>query len=191
MSTRTPSQPPPAERIIPKPGPGEYPPYAAMYIDLLPDDGRLLQHLAAARSATEVFVRGLAEDVLLHRYAPDKWTIKEVLVHVVDDERIYAYRALRFARGDASPLPGFEQDAFAARSGANERPVDSILEEYGAVRAATLALFRGLPADSLTRSGVADGKRATVRALGYHIAGHELHHLRIVEQRYLANRGGR
>jgi uncharacterized damage-inducible protein DinB len=126
-----------------------------------------------------------AGQLLLRRYAPGKWTIKEILVHVVDDERIYAYRALRFARGDLTPLPGFEQDEFAAASDANERPVPDILAEHAAVRDATIALFRGLPEAALLRSGVADGKRFTVRALGYHMAGHEAHHMAVVKERYL------
>ncbi|HVR06472.1 MAG TPA: DinB family protein [Thermoanaerobaculia bacterium] len=175
-------------RDIPKPPPGEYPAYASMYIDLLPGDGRLLDHLERARVATTDLVLGLPEETLLHRYAPGKWTIKEILVHIVDDERIYAYRALRFARGDLTPLPGFEQDAFAAASQANERQAADIVAEYAAVREATIALFRGLPQAALLRSGVADGKRSTVRALGYHIAGHEAHHVAFVEERYLGRK---
>lgn len=175
-------------RIIPKPEPGEYPAYASMYIDLVPGDGGLLDHLARARSATAELILGLPETTLLLRYAPGKWTIKEILVHVVDDERIYAYRALRFARGDLTPLPGFEQDAFAASSHANERPVADILAEHAAVREATIALFRGFPEAALVRSGLADGKRSTVRALGYDIAGHEAHHIGVVEERYLGRR---
>jgi hypothetical protein len=99
-----------AVRRIPRPLPGEYPPYAQMYLDLLPDDDRLLQHLRDGLQAAVDLVSGLAEEQLLHRYAPDRWTIKEVLVHVVDDERIYTCRAMCFARGEATPLPGFEQD---------------------------------------------------------------------------------
>src|SRR6202023_1482918 len=110
-------------RIIPNPEAGEYPPSASMYIDLLPRDGRLLEHLARAREATTELVLALPEEKLLHRYAPGKWTIKEILVHIVDDERIYSYRALRFAREDPTPLPGFEQDPFAASSQANDRPI--------------------------------------------------------------------
>ena len=172
-------------RTIPKPEPGEYPAYASMYIDLVPGDGDLLGPLARAGAATAELILALPETALLRRYAPGKWTIKEILVHVVDDERIYAYRALRFARGDLTPLPGFEQDAFAAASHANERPVSDILAEHAAVREATIALFRGLPDAALLRSGLADGKRFTVRALGYHMAGHEAHHVGIVEERYL------
>ncbi|HEV3459125.1 MAG TPA: DinB family protein [Thermoanaerobaculia bacterium] len=172
-------------RHIPKPEAGEYPPYASMYLDRLPADGRLLEHLARSREATAELIHSLPEQLLLRRYAPGKWTIKEILVHVVDDERIYAYRALRFARGDLTPLPGFEQDEFAAASDANERPVPDILAEHAAVRNATIALFRGLPEAALLRSGVADGKRFTVRALGYHMAGHEAHHMAVVKERYL------
>jgi len=172
-------------RIIPYPEAGEYPASASMYIDLIARDGRLLEHLARAREATTKLVVDLPEEKLLYRYAPGKWTIKEILVHIVDDERIYSYRALRFAREDPTPLPGFEQDPFAVSSQANERPVADVLDEFAAVREATIALYRGLPEAALLRSGVADGKRSTVRALGYHIAGHEAHHVRILQQRYL------
>lgn len=176
-------------RNIPKPQPGEYPPYASLYIDRIPDDGRLLEHLGHARLATMELMLSLPEERLLHRYAPGKWTIKEILVHIVDDERIYAYRALRFARGDRTELPGFEQDDYARLSASNERAVGDILAEYTAVREATIALFRGLPEEALLRSGVADGKRVTVRALGYEIAGHEAHHIAIVKERYLDQEG--
>ena len=173
-------------RLIPKPRPGEYPPYAGMYLDLLPDDGRLLQHLRNGLRGAAGLVAGLPEGTLLHRYAPGKWTIKETLVHVVDDERIYACRAMCFARGETTALPGFEQDDYAAASGANARGLESILAEYAAVREATVTLFEGLDEAALTRTGVANGNRASVRALGWHIAGHELHHLKLIRDRYLA-----
>ena len=174
-------------KLIPRPEPGEYPPYARMYIDLLPDDGWLLDHLRANLRTAIDLASSLPEAKLLHRYAPEKWTIKEVLVHIVDDERIYACRALCFARGETAPLPGFEQDDYAALSGANERSLHSILAEYAAVRESTIALFDGLGEAALVRSGVANGNRATVRALGWHIAGHELHHLNLLRDRYLAD----
>jgi uncharacterized damage-inducible protein DinB len=171
-------------RLIAKPKADEYPAYASMYIDLIPADGNLLDHLADnLREVTEL-VASLPAERLVRPYAPGKWTIKEALVHIVDDERIYAYRALRFARGDATELPGFEQDDYVRTSGANERPIEDIMAEYAAVRAATIALFRGLPETALTRSGVANEKRASVRALAYHIAGHEAHHVNIIKERY-------
>lgn len=172
-------------RAIAKPSSGEYPSYASMYIDLLPDDGRLLAHLEdGLRSAVDL-AGSLTEEQLGHSYAEGKWTIKEVLVHIVDDERIYAYRGLRFARGDATPLPGFEQDDYARHSGARERGIDSIMREYASVRGSTIALFGALPEEAFSRGGLADGNFATVRALGYHIAGHEAHHLNAIRTRYL------
>jgi uncharacterized damage-inducible protein DinB len=174
-------------RSIPKPRPGEYPAYAEMYMSLLPDDGRILEHLRMNVGVAREFILSLPSEKLLYRYAPDKWSIKEILVHIVDDERIYAYRALRFARNERQGLVGFDQDEYARYSQADDRDLDNIFEEYDAVRAATIALFDGLPNDSLTRMGVGSGTAgsATVRAMAYHIAGHELHHLNIIKARYL------
>jgi uncharacterized damage-inducible protein DinB len=159
--------------------------YASMYIDLLPDDGRLLAHLEGGLRAAMDLVGPLPEEQLRYRYAEGKWTIKEVLVHIIDDERIYAYRALRFARRDTTPLPGFEQDDYAIHSRAQERSIDSILREYTSVRQSTIALFDGLPEEAFSRGGVANDNFATVRALAYHIAGHEAHHLNAIRERYL------
>lgn len=171
-------------RAIAKPAAGEYPPYAAMYIDLLPDDGRVLAHLEEQGRLINAFFRALPADRLGYRYAPGKWTPKEILLHLVDDERIYACRALRFARGDETELPGFDQEPYAAASGADARPLESLLAEHATVRASTLSLFANLPEAAWTRSGVANGARVTVRALAWHMAGHELHHLGILKERY-------
>lgn len=172
-------------KIIEKPEPGEYPFYACMYIDLLPDDGLLLKHLKDNLDMVKALVSSLPEEKWNYRYAPDKWTIKEVLVHIIDDERIYAYRALCFARNENTPLPGFEQDEYVLYSNANERSIGNIMEEYEAVRLATIALFNGFDQTALLRQGVANKNKATVRALGYHIAGHELHHINIIKEKYL------
>ena len=136
--------------------------------------------------------RGYApEEKLLNRYAENKWNIKEILVHLIDYERIFAYRALRYAINNKTPLPGFEEKDYAIYSKANERSLDSIFEEYESVRKATLTLFNYLPEESFLRSGACiddDGSiinKRTVRALVYHIAGHELRHLNIIKQRYL------
>lgn len=171
-------------RTIAKPAAGEYAPYAAMYLDLLPDDGRVLERLEDQARLIDAFFRALPTDRLRYRYAPGKWTPKEILQHLADDERIYACRALRFARGDGTELPGFDQDPYAAASGADARALESLLAEHAAVRASTLSLFANLPDAALTRSGVANGARVTVRALAWHIAGHELHHLKILRERY-------
>jgi len=156
-----------------------------MYIGLVPDDGLLLKHLQDNFIAIRELILSLPEEKLHYRYAKDKWTIKEILVHIIDDERIYAYRALRFARNDKTELPGFEQNDYALNSGANDRSVQNILEEYEAVRHATIALFNGLPEDSFLRMGTANKNKVTVRALAYHIAGHELHHINIIKKKYL------
>jgi len=170
---------------IEKPGEGEYAPYAIRYIGLLPDDGLVLRHMEENLEATREFILSLPEERLAYRYAEGKWTIKEILVHVSDDERIYAYRALRFARNDATELPGFEQDDYAAHSGANGRDVRDILAEFATVRRATISLFEGFDREALVRVGVADGKVMSVRAAAYHIAGHELRHVNVIRERYL------
>ncbi|MBC7796559.1 MAG: DinB family protein [Pyrinomonadaceae bacterium] len=170
---------------IEKPQTGEYSPYAITYIDLVNDNGILLNHLADNLKTTVDLITSLPEEKLLHRYADGKWTIKEMLVHVIDAERIFAYRALRFARNDKTDLPGFEQDDYVAESKANAREISDILTEYIAVRTATITLFRGLDANVLTNIGESNGNQTSVRALAYMIAGHELHHLKIINERYI------
>jgi uncharacterized damage-inducible protein DinB len=172
-------------RRIAKPNEGEYAPYTVRYIGLLPDDGRVLEHLRDNFHQTRDLVVSLSGEQLAFRYAEGKWTIKEILAHIIDDERIYAYRALRFARNDGTELPGFEQDTYARYSGANERSADGLLEELLAVRKATILLFEYLPDEALARQGIADGKVMSVRAAAYHIAGHELRHINIIKERYL------
>ena len=169
---------------IEKPAEGEYAPYTIIYIGLLPDDGLVLHHLKNNLEATRDFVLSLPAEKLAHRYAEGKWTIKEILAHVVDDERIFAYRALRFARNDKTELPGFEQDEYARYSGANEREVRDILNEFATVREATISLFNSFDAAALARLGVASGNPMSVRAIAYHIAGHELRHVNVIKERY-------
>lgn len=172
-------------RRIEKPREGEYAPYVIQYIGLLPDDGLVLEHLQKNFEATREFLRSLPEDLLLYRYADGKWTIKEIMQHITDDERIYAYRALRFARNDPTELPGFDQDEYTRYAGANRRTLEDLLGEMATVRAATLSLYSGLGDDTLMRAGVASGNVMSVRAIAYHIAGHELRHMNIIRERYL------
>jgi uncharacterized damage-inducible protein DinB len=172
-------------RVIEKPEKEEYPAYAHIYIDLLPADGLILQHLTDNLKSTTKLLRSISDALLRHRYADGKWTIKEILAHLVDDERIYVYRALRFARNDSTELPGFEQDHYARYSGANDRTISDLLDEFAAVRQSTIAFFNSLDDAALMRAGVADGNRASVRALAYHIAGHELRHVNVIKERYL------
>lgn len=178
-------------RNIDKPVAGEYPSYSSIYLDLLEDDGNILEQLWQNFLTIKKFIRQLPEEKLKFRYAPGKWTIKEILVHLIDDERIFAYRALRYARNDSTPLHGFDENLYSKHSGANARSLDSIFEEYETVRKATLSLFQNLPEASLTRGGKGidfDGSiinKRTVRGLAYHIAGHELRHFNIIKERYL------
>lgn len=172
-------------RRIQKPKEGEYAPYAIRYIGLLPDDGLVLENLQKNFEATRAFLLSLPEDKLLYRYAPNKWTIKEIVLHLTDDERIYVYRALRFARNDATELPGFDQDEYTRYSAANQRPLDDLLGELATVRAATISFYNGIAEEALVRTGVASGHVMSVRAIAYHLAGHELRHMNIVRERYL------
>ncbi len=172
-------------KIIPKPLQGEFPPYASMYIDLVPNDGLLLHHFTTNLNNTIHLLCSLPEEKLLFRYAEGKWTIKEILEHIIDDERIYCYRALRFARNDSTELAGFEQDDYVKNANANQRSLEDLLDEFTWVRKATIAFFNGLEESALLRAGVANKNRVTVRALAYHIAGHELHHINIIKKCYL------
>jgi uncharacterized damage-inducible protein DinB len=174
-------------RLIPKPLPGEYPVYPEMYMKHIPSDGFLLKHLRDNFETLKELVSALPEAKLLHRYKKCKWSIKEILVHLVDDERIFSYRALCTARNEQQEINGFDQDSYAFYSRADDRSCESILAECEAVRLATITLFQNLPEEALLRKGHGTGSfhGATVRALGYHIAGHEVHHLNFIKENYL------
>lgn len=163
----------------------EYPSYAEMYMKLVKKDGSLIEQLKSSLHKTKSLINNLSNDELDYRYEKNKWSIKEVLVHIIDDERIYGYRALSFARNDKTNLPGFEQEDYNFYSDTSERKIENILEEYEALRLSTIALFNGLSDKSLKRIGIANGNRASARALGYHILGHELHHIKTIENLYL------
>jgi len=167
-----------------RPDPSEFAPFYAGYIAGVPD-GDLLATLEQQGKDTQAALRGLAESRGDYAYAPGKWTIKEILGHVADGERVFSYRALTFARGDSGPLPGFDEQAWTPASGARSRPLADLLADLAAVRGATLALLRGLTGDAPLRRGTANGQSISVRALAWIIAGHELHHLRILRERYL------
>jgi hypothetical protein len=119
-----------------------------------------------------------------HRYGPDKWTIREVIGHLIDAERIFTYRALRVARGDRTPLASFDENEFVKTAGSDTRTLASLTRELGAVREASIQLFESLPDDAWGRSGVASGKEVSLRALAYITTGHAMHHLRILRERY-------
>jgi uncharacterized damage-inducible protein DinB len=173
-------------RAIEKPAPSEYSSASARYIDLVPDDRPVLDLLKRNGEQIIDLFLSLPPGKLSCRYHADKWTLREVLVHLTDDERIYAYRALRFARNDQQQLKGFDQDAYTQFGEAGKRELAGILDEYAAVRWATLALFQGLPEAALTRMGSTNENKFSVRALLYHLTGHEINHLRIIREKYLA-----
>jgi hypothetical protein len=168
-----------------RPLPGEYAPYARADIDDVAGDDAVAVLETLARETLE-FLGRLGEHALAGvRYAPDKWTIKDVVAHVIDDERIFAYRALCVARGETQPLPGFDENVYAAAAAGEDRAWSDLLTEYAIVRTATVTLLRSLPAAAWMRIGTVNGYSATARGLAFHIAGHELHHLRILRERYL------
>jgi hypothetical protein len=167
-----------------RPDPSEFAPFYAGYVAGIPD-GDLLVTLEAQIGEYFQSLNPLTDARANATYAPGKWTIKELLLHVIDAERVFSYRAMRIARGDQTPLPGFDEKVWVPNSGAGERTLADLLGELRAVRAATLALLRHLPADATGRRGTASGVEVTVRALAWIIAGHALHHLRILRERYL------
>jgi uncharacterized damage-inducible protein DinB len=155
------------------------------YINLVPDDGNLLIHLEDICSETEELIQPLSEEKMNYRYAPGKWTIKDMLVHMSDIERIFIYRALWFSRGDETSLPGFEESLFAENARANEREKEDILREFLLVREASIAFVESLSDEALGRKGTANGYPVSVRLIVNLLYGHHKHHLNILRERYL------
>jgi uncharacterized damage-inducible protein DinB len=172
---------------IARPERGEYAPYYDRYISLI-EGADILTTLDTQRRQTMLLLSGRDEEDGDFRYAPDKWSAKEVLGHVCDTERIFAYRALRIARGDRTPIEGFEQDDYVRNSPFGMRPLAEVIDDYLGVRRATLTLLRNLDETAWLRRGIANKNEMSVRALAYLIAGHELHHRRILEERYFTGR---
>jgi hypothetical protein len=168
-----------------RPTSDEYPPFYAPYLKQVPD-GDVVEALIGGAEIAAALLHDVDEETAARAYAPGKWTLKEVLLHVADAERIFAYRALRFARGDSAELPGWDENTYAPKSGANDRTLESLLDELESVRESTVTLFEGLPAEAWDRRGVANGKPVSVRAIAWICAGHLLHHLEIIQERYLA-----
>ena len=158
--------------------------YYFTYINQV-DGADILAILASQLPETTALLHGISEEQSLHRYAPGKWSIREMMGHVNDAERLFVSRAFWFARGFDSPLPSFDQNIAVPASGAHDRSWRTHIEEFGAVRAATLSFFRYLPEQAWTRRGIASGNPFTVRALAFIVAGHLTHHLTILRARYL------
>ncbi|WP_299764662.1 DinB family protein [uncultured Dokdonia sp.] len=163
----------------------EYNPYYAPFVNMIPEDISLVDILTSSKNEVISFFKEISEDKLSYRYDVDKWTPKEVLMHIIDTERIFSYRALRFARKDKLDLLGFDQNDFIPPSKADSRSIDSLIEEYEAVRNATIVLFKNLDDTMLKEVGTGSGSPMSVRALGFITVGHEKHHVLLIKERYL------
>ena len=173
----------PVHFLVERPAAGEFIPYYGTYIARVPA-GDLAGILATQGASTQRLLALLGDARARHRYAPEKWSVKEVIGHLADAERVFAYRARRFARADESPLAGFDEKAYVPIADFDRRPLAALLAEFAAVRAATLALVTSLDEAAWRRQGTANGAGVSVRALACIIAGHELHHLAILRERY-------
>ncbi|CAM4417993.1 DinB family protein [Zobellia nedashkovskayae] len=159
-------------------------PFYKAYIDVL-GDAELLDILESQLKNFPNFLENIPESKLNYAYEPEKWTIAQVLLHIIDSERVFQYRSLRFSRGDKTPLPGFEQDLYAPNSRAETRSKQSIIEEYQAVRQSTITLYKSFNVETLKNEGVASNLSWNAAILGFVICGHQKHHRNILRERYL------
>jgi uncharacterized damage-inducible protein DinB len=167
---------------IDRPGPDEFFEYYGRYIALSSEDA--MAALRANAAATPRLLSGIAEPQAMFRYAPDKWSVKQVLGHIIDAERVFAYRALTFARGDETPIPGFDEGHWMQYATFDARTLPDIVDEYVAVRAATIAMAASFDTVALTRRGTASDRTLSTRAAIHCIAGHEVHHVNLLKERY-------
>lgn len=167
-----------------RPAEGDFLPYYGTYIDKVPA-GDVVTTLKSQLPETLALIRSIPEADGDKRYAPDKWSIREVVGHVIDAERIFVYRALRFARADSTPVPGFDENSFAKNAPYPHVSLDNIAGELEHVRAATVHFFANLDEQAFSRRGSANGAEISVRALAYILAGHEIHHVGVLRTRYL------
>jgi hypothetical protein len=167
-----------------RPAVDEHPPYYAQYIEKVPA-GDVVALLGQQIERTRNLLAPLTDAQARFRYAEGKWSPKEIIGHLADAERVFSYRLLTFARGDAGPLPGFDENAYVPASEIDRLPLGQVVDELARVRAATIALLEGLPDAAWGRVGTANGKPITVRALAWIIAGHEIHHARVLAERYI------
>jgi len=167
-----------------KPQANEYAEYYGKYVSLVPE-GDVVETLSRQSGETLALLRSIPEERGGHAYGPGKWTIRQLVGHVIDGERIFAYRALAIARGERASLPGMEQDEYMEHARFDERTLANLCEEFEHVRRANVLMMRGFDAEAWARRGVASDNEVTVLALAYIIAGHELHHLNVLRVRYL------
>lgn len=170
---------------MPKPLASEVPAFYQPYVDLVENDD-LIPALVMGGNHFIDLLKSIPEASGDYKYADDKWTIKQLVTHLIDAERVFAYRALTFARHDTSALPGFEQNEWVLESNADNRKLYQIISEYTNVRAATTDLFSSMTSEMLSRTGVASEHEISVNAIGFIIAGHEIHHSNILNERYFS-----
>ena len=166
------------------PGAGEYAEFYAGYVKRVPA-GDVVATIRDQLAETLTMLRAVDPSRTTSGYAPGKWSIRDVVLHMADTERVMAYRALRIARADATPLASFDENAWTPMAGANARSMESLLAELEATRRATVAMLEGLPPEAWARVGTASGNSVSVRALAWIIAGHERHHVAVIRERYL------
>ena len=170
--------------IIAKPKSGQYPEYLETYIGRVPSND-LIHYFENQQDSVASLAALLSEEQLMHRYAEGKWSVKDIFAHLIDSERIFNYRALTFARGDATELPGFEENDYVNTANADTRSAPQIIADFNAGRCSTIELFKSFDEEMLDKIGVANATARSVRAMGYAIAGHEIHHLGVIRERYL------
>jgi uncharacterized damage-inducible protein DinB len=165
----------------------EYPAYAEIYVSQVDTTWTLVEELEVSVHNLIRFVQDIPIDKHDYRYAEGKWTIKDILQHLIDAERVFAYRALRFSRNDATELPGYDQDLYVDNAYANKRHMKDLLTELSTVRHSTMQLFGSFSEEQLLKRGMASGYNVSVRALGFMIIGHQNHHMKVFRERYLDN----
>jgi hypothetical protein len=168
-----------------RPEDGEFAAYAKSDIDYVNGDDAVAALQDQSKIVVDLFESFTDETANGLTYAPGKWTLKEILGHLTDDERIFAYRALCVARGDERPLPGFDENEYVAGGNFESRTLADLLAEYRSVRQASITLFASLTPEASVRRGIVNGYSASARGLAFHVAGHELHHLRTLREKYL------
>ena len=170
--------------ITDRPNPDEFPEHYAKYIARVPQ-GDIISTLETQLRDAAAMLGAIPDERGTLRYQPGKWSINDIVVHLSDAERIFTYRALRFARGDRTALPGFAENDYAAAAGADGRDLHELVEEFATVRRATLSLLRSFDPEVWTRRGISNGAEVSVRAFAYIMAGHVLHHLGVIQERYI------
>lgn len=172
--------------VIQRPSDSEFLAYFNNYIRYVPEQVDVLKWMEENAQHTVEFLSELSDEQLAFRYAPGKWTIKDILQHIIDTERIFSYRALCIARGENQSLPGYEEDQYASAANTAPRFIDDMLNEFQTLRYSIISLFTSMSEEALCRTGIVNGHPLSARACAYILAGHEVHHMRVIREKYLS-----